>query len=425
MKHPAIHTLENGLPVMLIDTEAFPSITTMLLVGAGSRYENPKNNGIAHFFEHMAFKGSERFPTAYDISSRIEGMGGVFNAFTSKDHTGYYVKAPGEHFSDVVSILSDMITRSLLDPQEIEREKGVIVEEINMYEDMPSRRVSDFFDMTIFPDHPLGYDVAGTADTVRSFDRATFTDYMAERYYPGNAVLVVAGGLSRGSDAYLGEIRAAFDPWKQHQAATRKYEKFDTKQTNVRIHVEGKKTEQAHFCLGYPTFGFGDPRRYALSVLSTILGGGMSSRLFIEVRERRGLCYYVSTGRELYDETGYIVTQAGVSKDEQQLNEAIRTILAEHEAIAGGKTSEDELTRAKEMLKGRLVLSLEDSYRIASLHGTRYLFERDHIDIEEIIARIDRVSRTDVTGLARELFVPERLNIALVGPYTRESLTVV
>ena len=420
-----VKKLKNGLPVIFVDTEAFPSVTTMILVGAGSRFETKKNNGIAHFFEHMAFKGSKKYPTAFDISSKIEGLGGSFNAFTAKDHTGYYVKAPVSHLSDVVDVLSDMLLHSKLDPSEIDREKNVIVEEINMYEDMPARKVSDVFDEVIFKGHPLEYDIAGSEKTVRSFTRGTFTHYIDQLYHPNNAVVVIAGGLntkSLGIDSYVTLVEEKFGAWDGKKKI--KEQPFKSAQEGPQIAVQYKKTEQAHFCLGYRAFPFSDPRRHALTVLGSILGGGMSSRLFIEVRERRGLCYYVSTGRELYEDTGYIITQAGVTNNISQVNEAIKVILDEHNKIAKGDIKKEELQKAKELLKGRLLLSLEDSYRVASLQGSRYLFEERTIEPDEIVKLIDKVTGEQVTEVAADLFSEDRLNIALIGPYHKEDIKI-
>jgi len=417
--------LQNGLTIIFANTHAFPSVTTMVLVGAGSRYENKANNGIAHFFEHMSFKGSKKYPTSFDISSKIEGMGAAFNAFTGKDHTGYYVKAPITHFDEVVDVLSDMLLHSKLDPAEIEREKGVIIEEINMYEDMPAQKVSDLFDEAIFKGHELSYDIAGTAKTVRSFTQETFKEYISGLYHPENAVIVVAGGLEtdgRTVESFVKTIDDKFGKWSG--TATKGNNAFVSNQTEPIISVRHKKTEQAHFCLGYRAFKFADPRRHALTVLSAILGGGMSSRLFIEVRERRGLCYYVSTGRELYDDTGYIVTQAGVTNNITQVNKAIKVIREEHMKIAAGGVTQTEIKKAQEMLKGRLLLSLEDSFRVASLQGTRYLFEAATIDPSEILSNIDGVTVDQVTALAQELFVDSQMTIALIGPYKKENIIV-
>ena len=405
--------LSNGLTTLLIDTGSFPTITMMVLVGAGSRYENKKNNGIAHFFEHMAFKGSQKYPSSYDISSTIEGFGGQFNAFTSKDHTGYWVKAPNEYFETVSSVLSDMILHPLLVPEEIEREKGVIVEEINMHQDVPAQKVSDVFDELIFEGHPLGYDIAGTPKTVRSFTKKTFTDYLSSYYHPSNTTIVVAGGLEN-IQKYTNTITEDFGRWEDHKKKEASKYTFD--QSSPQISVKTNSGEQAHICVGYRAFAFTDPRRYPLSALSTILGGGMSSRLFLEVRERRGLCYYISTGRDLYDDTGYLVTQAGVSPDKKKVNEAIKVIIGEHMRIADGHISNTDIDRAKALLKGRLLLSLEDSHTVASLYGTRKLLYGDMPEIAEILSSIDEVSKEQIVSVAKDLFVENGMNIAAVGP---------
>lgn len=414
-------TLQNGLRVILVDTNAFPTLTTLLLVGAGSRYENDQNNGIAHFLEHMFFKGSTKYPNTFIISSILEGMGGVFNAFTSKDHTGYWIKSTNEHFEKVLDVLSDMLLNPLLLEEEINREKGTIVEEINFYEDTPYRRVSEYFEGLLYKDNALGYDIAGSKKTVNSFTKKTFTDYLASLYHPKNAVLVVAGGLNMKktleakTNDYLQIIEEKFSKWNGGVKGS--FEKMIEVQSKPQILVHNKKTEQAHFCLGFRAFSFFDKRKYALSVLSSILGGGMSSRLFMEVRERRGLCYYISTGRELYHDVGNIVTQAGVTNNIDKIKEAVETILKEHKKIINGDIKKDELTTAKELLKGRLLLSLEDSSNVASYFGVKKILE-DEINMpEEIIKNIEAITEEDIKRLANDLLISKQLNFALVGPF--------
>src|SRR3989339_1730671 len=249
MQKPNIHVLDNGLKVLFIDTKAFPTLTALLLVGAGSRYEHAKNNGIAHFLEHMFYKGSKNYPNPEIISQTIEGMGGHWNAFTSKDYTGYYIKAATDHFPEIIDILSDILLNSLFEKSEIEKEKGVIVEEINMYEDTPQRRIGEIFEGLIYPNSPLGFDIAGNKKTVTSFDRNTFLDYMNSLYHPNNAVLVVGGGLDQKSKNYLKIIEDKFGNWKNGQPAT--FIKIKEEQKSPRVLVHHKKTEQAHFCLGF------------------------------------------------------------------------------------------------------------------------------------------------------------------------------
>lgn len=438
------HTSTNGLQVILIDTKAFPTLTVLLLVGAGSRYENEKNNGVAHFFEHMAFKGSKKYPDTYIISSTIEGIGGVFNAFTAKDHTGYWIKGTAEHFPLMVDVLADMIQNPLLKEEEIEREKGVITEEINLYEDTPYRKVSEYFEQLLYSDNPLGFEIAGKKETIQSFTRKTFLDYIKSLYHPENAVLVIAGGLNQKSKfknqkdnekfkMYLKIIEEKFGGWTRLRQDYGGQENEDRayfipvkeNQREPKIFVKTKKTEQTHFCLGYRAFSFYDRRKYALSLLSTILGGGMSSRLFIEVRERRGLCYYISTSRELYHDCGYLVTQAGVANDLDKIKKAVEVIIKEQENIKKFQIPnfKFQIKKAKEMLKGRLLLSMEDSYNVASFFGTKKLLQNQIESPEEVIKRIEKVKDEEIAQVAEEIFTPKNLNFALVGPFEENQLT--
>jgi len=416
---PDVHVLKNGLKVILIDTKAFPSVTTLLLVGAGSRYETKENNGIAHFLEHMFFKGSPKYPTPYEVSTAIEGLGGAWNAFTSKDYTGYYIKATNEHFNTMIDILSDILLHPLLDPREIEKEKGVITEEINMYEDMPQSRVGEIFENLLYPHSPLGFDVIGTKESISSFSKKTFTDYMDSLYRPSNGVLIVAGGLGGRTD-YLKKIEDTFGQWEDHRFKT--YERVKEAQRSPQIQMYTKKTEQAHFCLGFRAFPFSDHRRYALTVLSTVLGGGASSRLFMEVRERKGLCYYIHTSRQHYADSGNLATQAGVPKDIVKLKLAVNATLEEHKKLSLGNITDEEISRAKEIIKGHFFLSLEDSYNVASYYGKRNLLERSMVSPEDYIVELGKVTKDDITTLAKTLFVPNNLNIAVVGPFEQTNL---
>jgi predicted Zn-dependent peptidase len=432
---PEVYTLSNGLRVILVDTKTFPSLTTLLLVGAGSRYENEKNNGVAHFFEHMAFKGSKKYPNSFIITSTIEGLGGIVNAFTGKDHTGYWIKATNEHFKTAVDVLADMVQNPLLKEEEMEREKGVIVEEINMLEDMPQQKVGDLFERLLYQANPLGFEVSGKKEVVKTFQKHTFDDYRHHFYQPRNAVLVVAGGLVGNRHAcslqdYLKIIEKKFSSWQNGKMG--EFKKVSEKQLHPQILLKYKKTEQTHFCLGFRAFSFNDPRKYALSLLSTILGGGMSSRLFIEVRERRGLCYYISTGRELYHDCGNMVTQAGVANNLDKIKKAIEVILKEHGKMkklevgnlsrAKSRDWKLEIKKAKEMLKGRLLLSMEDSFNVASFFGTKKLLQDKTETPQETIKNLEKVTADDIVSVACDILKPKNLNIALIGPFERKEV---
>jgi len=447
--NPNIFTLSNGLKIIFVDTKS-PSLTTLLLVGAGSRYEDKDNNGVAHFFEHMAFKGSKKYPNSFVISSTIEGLGGIFNAFTGKDHTGYWIKSTPEHFETSLDVIADMIQNPLLVVDEIEREKGVISEEINMYEDTPARKVGELFEELLYRGNSLGFDIAGQKQGINKFTKQTFVKYINNLYHPENAVLVIAGGVEQSEKVLhrvsrlIGTpppnssgslknskqmsspfhilsslIENKFGNWKRGEKQT--YVKIKESQVEPQTLIKYKKTEQAHFSLGFRTFSFSDRRKYILNILSAILGGGMSSRLFIQVRERRGLCYYISTGVESYSDCGNIVTQAGVTKDIGKVKEAISAILNEHKKITQGDISKDELTRAKELMKGRLLLSLEDTANVANFFGNRLLLQGKTLTPGEIIKEIEKVTIKDIVDLSKEIFVKKHLNLAVIGPFKKED----
>ena len=420
-----IFTLKNGLSVVLVDTKTFPTFTAKLLVGAGSRYENKKNNGIAHFFEHMAFKGSKKYPNSLYLSSVVEGLGGIFNAFTTKDHTGYWIKAPISHFETVVDVLADMIQNPLLLEEEIEREKGVIIEEINMYEDQPQYKVWELFEEMIYENNPLGYPTTGYKETVSQFTRETFLEYMENLYKPSNVILAIAGRLSINQNSkfknFLNIVEKKFSLWEDGQKAS--FLKFSDTQNSPQILIKTKKTEQAHLILGYRGLNYTHPKRYVQSVLMTILGGGMSSRLFYQVRERRGLCYYIHSGSEPFSETGYVYTRAGLTVDTQKINEAIKVIIDEHQKVAGGDLKDEEIKKAKEMIKGQLILSMEDSHNLASFVGRKLIFEGKIVKPEEVIKKIDAITKEEIINLAKKLFVKEKLNLTLLSPITEDKIS--
>lgn len=402
----------NGLSVIIVDTKSFPSVTVLLLIGAGSRYEQSENNGIAHFFEHMAFKGSKKYPSSFAISSTIDSIGGQNNAFTAKDYTGYYIKGAVDKFDTMLDVLSDMIQNPLLDVLEMEKEKRVIKQEIAMYEDMPHKRVAELYESMIYKGSSLGFDIAGTKEIVSSFTRDMVLDYMNKWYSPNNAVLVVAGGLDKVID-YESHVKNYFSTWRGREIKKR-YAKIKETKFEPKIEVYEKKTEQIHICIGYRTFGRHDRRKYALFVLSAILGGGMSSRLFMELREERGLCYYISTHAHLHDEIGHLTTQAGIRTGTQSYEQAISLIKDEHRRIAKEGIKNEELARVKAMVKGNTMLSLESSSYIASVFGLNYLFYNKMITPVAEMNKIQAVTKDEVDSVARDIIKDEGLNICAI-----------
>ena len=402
---------KNGLSVVKVPLNT-ASVTLLLLVGAGSRYEKKDENGISHFLEHMAFKGTKKRPTSFSIASAIEEIGGEFNAFTSKDHTAYWVKAAGKHLPLLLDVISDMALNSLLKEEEIRKEKGVIIEEINMYEDTPMRKIETEFEILMYGDTPLGRDIAGRKEVIQKVRRTNFTSYMNRLYKPNNAVLAIAGG---GGKIANGEINRYFSAWEKEKVSS--FEKMDYVQDKPKVKVVYKKTEQAHLNLGFPALKIADPRRYALSLLTIILGGGMASRLFLEVREKRGLAYYIRADGNRYADCGNFIVSAGI--DTKRLNEAVRVIVEELNKASSKQQSANgkELKRAKEHLKGGLILSLEDSRNVAGLYGGSLLLEGKIRPVEEIIREVDKVTVEEVNLLAEELFNPKKSNLAVIGPY--------
>lgn len=406
--HSKKSVLKNGLTVISVDTGSFPTCTALLMIGTGSRYETKQNNGIAHFFEHMAFKGSRRFPTALDLSTIVEGFGGVFNAFTSKEYTGYWIKGPVSHAGTMVDVLADMIQHPILNPEELEKEKGVIVEEINMYEDTPQSKVGDLYEQLIFAGSPLGMDVIGTKKTVTSATRKTFTDFIDAQYHPENAVLIVAGGIGKFSPD-----ETLFEQWIRRDRPT--CLPFSPKD-DAHEKIQRKKTaEQSHLMTGFRTFGIKDEKKHVLSVLSAVLGGGMSSRLFQELREKRGLCYYVGASRELYLDTGTFYVRAGVPVNEEKITETKKVIAEEEQKLVTRQVPNDEIIRAKELLKGHFLLSLEDSFDVAYLFGRKHIIEGEMANPDVVVKKIDAVTAEEVQQLAKEIFSTPRFTALVTG----------
>lgn len=405
--------LKNGVRVLTVPMEGVESVTTLVMVGAGSRYENKKINGLSHFLEHLFFKGTEKRPMAIDITSVIDGIGGEFNAFTSKEYTGFYVKAAKKHLDLSLDVLSDMLLHSKFLSAEIEKEKGVIIEEINLYEDTPMRRIGDVFEELLYGDQPLGWPVLGTKDVIKSITRDDFVRYIKRLYKGGNVIVGVAGGIKDEGlavntvERYFGEV--------EDEKVTVSLAVND-EQRQSKVLVKYKKTDQAHLCLGVRAYPVDSPERYALSVLSTVLGGNMSSRLFIQVRERRGLAYYVRSGADHYKDAGYFVAQAGL--DIKRIEEAVEVILGEYFKMTKmGEVGDAELRKAKEYIKGKMTLELEDSQSVCGLYVSQALLEKKIKTPTDIMRKVEAVTSDDVARVARDIFKMERLNLAVIGPF--------
>lgn len=408
-------TLKNGLRVITAPMDGVKSATVMLMVGAGARYETWDVNGVAHFSEHMFFKGTTKRPSALDISSVIDGIGGDFNAFTSKEYTGYYVKAASNHTDLSLDVLSDMLLNSKFEHGEIDRERGVILEEMRMYMDMPTRYIGNVYDSLLFGDHPLGWDVVGHTESINNLSQSGFREYLSKFYSPKSMILGIAGEITPQralelGEKYLGSLNTQTD---------NKFVPYQSAQERPGIKIAYKETEQAHFALGFRGYPIGHKNHYISAVLSNILGGTMSSRLFIELRERRGLGYYVRCSVDDYLDAGTMVVNAGVQKD--KINEAVKLTLAEFDKITRQLVPEEELAKAKDYLKGKIVLELEDSKEVSALYLLQETLEKEIKTPEEIMDNIDAVTPDQVQSVAKELFNKQSLNLAMIGPYKDES----
>jgi predicted Zn-dependent peptidase len=366
-------------------------------------------HGIAHFSEHMFFKGTERRPTARDIAGEIDSIGGEFNAFTGKEYTAYYVKCAAEHRDVALDVLGDMLQNSRFDSEEIEREKGVIVEEMNMYFDTPRDYIGGVYENLLYGDQPLGWDIIGRKETVRGATRETFMNYLDRWYKPPRMVVGIAGRI--GDDA-VERAEALFGDLPG--AATEKPEPARAYQTE-RVRVFTKQSDQAHLVLGVPSYPIEHPDRYALQMVATVLGGGMSSRLFTEVRERRGLAYYVFGTNHSYTDAGSLYSQAGV--DINRIDEAVTTIASELKKIAAEPVPADELEKARSFTKGRFVLSLESPQGLILFGMRKEVLEGRAPDPEEVLAAVDAVTAEDVQRVAQDVISGEQLRLAVIGPF--------
>lgn len=412
--------LPNGLRVMTIPMPTLESATACVWVKTGSRNEEKRVNGISHFLEHVAFKGSKKRPTAKQISEVIDSIGGEFNAGTSKEYTNFYVKCRADKIETAFDILSDMIINPILDKDEIEREKGTIVEEIRMYEDTPMMKIGDVFEGLIYSGNSLGWEIAGDEKSVRSITRNDFVSYRKSQFYPENLLVSVSGGVTKDkvndlSKKYFKDIR------NEELKKQGTFGQFKTKQNKPQVKLHPKKKEQAHFIMGFLADGKTYKNKYAQTLLATVLGGGMSSRMFLEVREKRGLAYAVKTSMDRYSDAGYLGTYVGADVD--KADEAVKVVLDQCYQITSHKSpiTKSELTKAKEYIKGHLALALEDTKSVGSFYADQELFLPKVQTPEEVFRNIDKVKLDEVLFEAKRLFVPERLNLALIGPYKSDE----
>jgi predicted Zn-dependent peptidase len=404
-------TLPNGVRLLTAPMPHAQSTSCFLMFAAGSRYETRETNGIAHFAEHMFFKGTERRPTAKDIAGEIDSIGGEFNAFTGKEYTGYYVKCAAEHAPIAFDVLIDMMRHSRFDTSEIEREKGVIVEEMNMYFDTPRDFLSGLYEQLLYGDQPLGWDIIGRKETVRGATRETFLGYLDRWYKPTRLVVGAGGRIDPGVLERVEELVTEFAPGEAQGPDP----VVLGPDGGPRLLVHTKTSDQAHVSVGVRSYPIEHPDRYALQLLSTVLGGGMSSRLFTEVRERRGLAYYVFGINNSYTDAGSLFSQAGV--DINRIDEAITTIVGELRRIAEEPVPADELEKARNFTKGRFVLQLESPHGTLMFGLRREVLEGRAAEPTEVLEGIDAVTAEDIQRVAQDVIGRNALNLAVIGPF--------
>ncbi|OHA62987.1 MAG: hypothetical protein A2748_02805 [Candidatus Wildermuthbacteria bacterium RIFCSPHIGHO2_01_FULL_45_20] len=403
--------LSNGLRVIVIPQQSTQAATVLVLVGTGSKYETKRISGISHFLEHMFFKGTLKRPTQLEVAEELDRVGGSFNAFTSAEYTGYYAKVNASHTDLALDWVSDILLHSLLPAKEVRKERGVIVEEINLYYDNPGSRVEEIWPELLYGDQPAGWNIAGDKETVSRMTRKNLVKYMQSQYTAANTVLCVAGNVDAAKVfALAGKLFSSLPSTLPAKKAT-----VADVQAKPEVLLEFRKIDQTHIAFGARGFSLFHPHREAQDVLAVVLGGMMSSRLFTQVREKHGLAYSISTNSETNTDTGWLMTTAGIKNE--YVEKAIKVIIEEYKRVKRDLISVAELEKAKEHEIGRHILQMESSSAQAEFFGMQELLERKILTPEELYGKIRKVTAEEIRELARVLFCPDRMNLALVGPY--------
>lgn len=407
--------LSNGLRILTVPVKNTQTVTVVVMVGVGSRYETEKEAGLSHFIEHMMFKGTEKRPKTLDISEELDSIGGEFNAFTSSDKTAYYAKVDSKHLEVALDVVSDIFLNSKIENEEIEKEKGTIIQEINMIEDTPIVDVEIVLGNILYKKNPLGRHIAGFKKTVSTFKRKDFADYISRFYVANDTVVCIAGNFNEKKALRL--ARKYFSKMKKGMKP--KYEKVIESQKLPEMILKNKNTDQTHLILGSRAYDYNHRDRFVLGLLSIILGGNMSSRLFTEVREKRGLAYQIRTSVDSFEDCGYVATQAGVNHD--KLEVTIETILNEYRKISREKVSQKELQNAKEYIKGKSVMGFESSDEVAMFFVDQETKKKKIMTLPEIFKNIDKVTENDILRVAKDVFQNKKLNLAVIGPHKNEK----
>ena len=410
--------LDNQLRVLTSTMPHSTSVSVTISVGAGSRYESDEMAGLSHFLEHLPFKGTESWPTARHVSEAIEGVGGIMNASTDREVTVFWCKVARLHFNQAFSVLLDLVLHPILDPEEMEKEREVIQEELRMTYDYPSHRVDLLIDEMLWPEQAMGRDVGGTLESVDNINLDQVRDYMLQQYNPANTVIAVAGNVDHNE--VVATVKEATHHWQPRESLEWEpaVDFYGDRGIGSVARVEERQSDQAHICIGLPGISLTDPDRYALAILNGVLGDGMSSRLFLNLREEQGLVYDVSSSLTHFRDCGSLVVYCGVEPRKTQ--DAVRAVVSD---LAGMRAPvpRAELNKAREFTKGRLLLRMEDTRSVAAWLGAQELLLGKVSTIDETIEKIDRVGSEDIAHVAERLLDPNKLRLAVVGPQSDEK----
>ena len=406
--------LDNGLRVLFFPMKNTEAVTSLFLAGTGSKYETRKLSGISHLLEHLIFRGTKNYPKPTSISQALDEVGGFYNAFTDKEVLGIIFKTSSENFNLALRILAEMVSSPLLNKDELIKEKRVVIEEINMREDDPQILILDLWETLLYGDQPAGWQVIGSRKTVNKISQKDLFNYSKNFFIGKGSVLIIVGDIKKDMEK---NIKKNFSILSSKERI--KKEPVEEHQQEPKILLRFKETDQTHLCLGVRTFDTFSDKKYALALIASLLGGMMSSRLFVEIREKKGLAYYVRTSCEHYTDTGYLMTHAGLNNT--KVFEAVEIICKEYQRLKTERVTKKELDKAKENLKGRLKLGLETSDSFASFFGLQEVIGQEVLTPQQQWQKIAKITPDDILKIAKEVFRPDRLNLALIGPHKKEK----
>lgn len=403
-------TFSNGLRAIVAPMRDTEAATLWVLFGTGSKYEVKKINGVSHFLEHLFFKGTKSRPRPGQVWRELDRIGAQKNAFTSKEYTGYYVKAAAKHFDIGLDIVSDILIEPLFKKEEVEKERGVILQELAMYEDDPRRQASEIFEDLMYGDQPAGWDIGGTPETVKNISREDIVNYKKSHYITANAVVAVAGNVD--PETVFSKVEKAFSKMPEGKKVNKL--KVKEAQRSPQIKFKNKQVDQTHLRLGVRAYDMFDERRYALQVLSTILGGNMSSYLWKEIREKAGLTYYISAGAEEYTDSGYLLASAGVAHE--NMEKTVKKIVEILRKLSQRGVSEGEIKFAKEFIRGSTALAFETTDEVATFLASQELFYEKILTPQDILKKIEAVTRSDIIRVIKDIFRENKINLAAITP---------